>query len=54
MNLNKDLVGKKDPLEQTNIKSMLKKKLSSRKANMSGHVRASPNWNNLKKMHSDK
>ena len=50
MNLNKDSVGKKDPLQsKQHSKSMLKKKHVQGKANMSGHVRASLNWNNLKK-----
>ena len=45
---------KGSPRRANNIQEYAKKEARLGKANMPGHVRASLNWNNLKKMHSDK
>ena len=45
---------KGSPRRANNIQEYAKKEARLGKANMPGHVRASINWNNLKKMHNDK
>ena len=45
---------KGSPRRANNIQEYAKKEARQGKANMPGHVRASINWNNLKRMHSDK
>ena len=51
----RSLVGKKDlPVEQTTSQEYAKKEARPVRQICPGHVRASLNWNNLKKMHSDK
>ena len=45
---------KGSPRRANNIQEYAKKEARQGKANMPGHVRASINWNNLKKMHNDK
>jgi DNA polymerase elongation subunit (family B) len=45
---------KGSPRRANNVAEYARKEARQGKANMPGHVRASLNWNNLRKMHSDK